>query len=118
MERFDAEFKVSSGTRAGKLKEAIGELMTVLAGLPGDVGARVEVRLSNGRVPYSVYQFDKKLLFVPYIMEPTRDAKRIPALLLESGDMADRYLKPDLAYLLRNSPPVPHAEFRSYCAPP
>ena len=109
MARFDAEFKESAGTRAKKMREAIGELMKVVGLMTAKAKTRVEIRLSSSRVPYSVYRFDDKILFVPYMMEPVRDASRIPALLFSDGGVAAKYLIPDLAYLLK-SDPVAHAD--------
>lgn len=98
MARFDAEFNETPGTRAQKLKEALGELIKVL---DGNVPDKVEILLSPSRVPYSLYRFDERILFVPYIAEPIRDASRIPALFFGEGSMKSSSLEPDLKHLLK-----------------
>ncbi len=112
MARFDAEFKEPAGTRAQKLREAIGELMKAIEPMPAETRARVEIRLSPSRAPYSIYRFGGQILFVPYMMEPVRDASRIPALLFGDGGMAAKYLLPDLNYLLK-TPPVAHGALKN-----
>lgn len=97
MARYDAEFNEIPGTRATKLKEALGEL---LKALDDENGEQVEFFLSPSRVPYSAYVFDEQMLFVPYLAEPVRDARRIPAMLFSDGGIANSYLRPDLKYLL------------------
>lgn len=100
MSRFDAEFNEPQGTRARKLKEALGELLKALKEYDG---GKVEICLSESRVPYSAYRFDDRVLFVPYIAEPVRDSRRIPALMFGEGGMVRKHLEPDLRYLLSKS---------------
>lgn len=108
MSRFDAEFNEPTGTRAKKSREALEELFKALQ---DHDSSKVEIYLSASRVPYSAYRFDERVLFVPYIAEPVRDARRIPALLFTDGRIRNDFLEPDLRYLLKRTH-VPHKELK------
>jgi hypothetical protein len=112
MSRFDAEFNEAPGTRAKKLKEALTELFKALK---DHDGANVEIFLSTSRVPYSAYRFDGRVLFVPYVAEPVRDSRRVPALLFGDGRMRNEYLEPDFKYLLGKSK-IDHADLSALLA--
>ncbi|MCC8556757.1 hypothetical protein [Xanthomonas vesicatoria] len=99
MGRFDAEFNEKPGTRSTKLKDALKELLKALN--KTDL-TKVDICLSKTRVPYSAYKFDDDVLFVPYIAEPTRDTRRITALLFGEGQVQRAFLAPDFAYLTNN----------------
>jgi predicted phosphodiesterase len=103
MEWFDQQFGEVRGTRKRKIEEVLNEVKKLRK--EAETRGKIDVRFIRGphKLKYTYYRFDDTILFVPYRVLVTRGPNAIPTFVFGKGSLAEKYLRPDSSFLLKDS---------------